>query len=77
MEDKKLQELTDKQPAEIADEALDAVAGGSKCVYNAETGRYDVFTNRYQFLDSFSTEEEAKRFMEMFSHTPYDWPAGK
>lgn len=74
MEDKKQRELTEKQPAEIADEALDAVAGGTKCIRNAETGLYDVYTNRKQFLDSFTTEEDAQKFMEMFSHTPYDWP---
>lgn len=74
MEDKKQRELTEKQPAEIADEALDAAAGGSKCIRNAETGLYDVYTNRKQFLDSFTTEEDAQKFMEMFSHTPYDWP---
>ena len=51
MEDKKLNELTDK--------ALNAVTGGASYLWNMKTKLYDVFDRQGNLVESFAEENDA------------------
>ena len=59
MEDRKLNALPD--------EALDEVAGGAYATKNRETGKYDVYSVKRQFIASYDTEDEAKRAAQRYT----------
>ena len=63
MEHKKLNELND--------EALDAVAGGVKVVYNEGTRQYEVYggKNEEKKLGAFASEKEAQKVAMIVSTT--------
>ena len=59
MEDRKLNELND--------ETLDSVTGGAFAAKNWNTGKYDVFSAKKQYIASYDTEDEAKREAQRYT----------